>query len=70
MESEKSFRLRELAEIFLVPHDKIRPDERLSLGGALGPNPFNIKHTNGGPYKAPLPVPEKRPALDLAKTED
>ncbi|MDJ0614401.1 MAG: D-alanyl-D-alanine carboxypeptidase family protein [Rhizobiaceae bacterium] len=69
-QKEKQPSLKEQAKIFLVPHNKVRPDELLSLGGALGPNPFNIKHSDGGPYKAPLPVPEKRPALDLAKTEE
>jgi len=69
-QKEPALSLRELAQIYLVPHQDLRPAISLKLGGATGPNPFRIKHTNGGPYKAPIPVPEKRPALDLATTEE
>ena len=62
--------LRELAQLYLVPHDSLRSEEFLKLGGGIGPNPFGIKHTDGGPYKAPIPVPEKRPGLDLAEAEE
>ena len=62
--------LRELAQLYLVPHNTLRPEEVLKLGGGIGPNPFGVKHTDGGPYKAPIPVPEKRPGLDLAEAEE
>ncbi len=62
--------LRELAQLYLVPRKDLKGDEVLKLGGAVGPNPFGIKHTDGGPYKAPIPVPEKRPTLDLVKVEE
>lgn len=62
--------IRELAAIYLKPVQKLRKDVRVSLGGGTGPNPFGIRHTDGGPYRAPIPVPELRPALDLEKSEE
>ncbi len=61
---------RELARIYFQPRSDLRKDLALSLAGATGPNPFAIKHTNGGVYQPPVPVPQKRPALDLAQAEE
>ena len=51
----------ELAEIYLKPIAQVRAQEKLSLGGATGPNPFGIKHTKGGRYIAPTPLPKTKP---------
>ena len=60
----------ELAEIYMQPRQKIGPDVVVKLGGGVGPNPNGIKHTNGGPYVPPTPVPEKKPGLDLQASSE
>ena len=60
----QSLSLRELSEIYLKPVSDLREDVRIQLGGGTGPNPNGIKHTQGGNYEPPIPVPIKRPALD------
>jgi len=62
--------LAELAEIYMTPRQKIGEDVRVTLGGGVGPNPNGIKHTDGGPYVAPTPVPTKKPALDLQASSE
>lgn len=62
--------IAELAEIYMTPRQKTGEDVRITLGGGVGPNPNGIKHTNGGPYVAPTPVPEKKPALDLQASSE
>ena len=63
-DEEQSLSLRELSEIYLKPVSDLREDVRIQLGGGTGPNPNGIKHTQGGNYEPPIPVPIKRPALD------
>jgi len=60
----------ELAEIYMTSRTKVFPDVSLTLGGGVGPNPNGIKHTNGGPYVPPIPVPEKSPGLDLQASKE
>ncbi|MEM9331890.1 MAG: D-alanyl-D-alanine carboxypeptidase family protein [Pseudomonadota bacterium] len=62
--------LKSRAQKLLKPRKKLRKDVRISLGGAIGANPFGIKHTNGGKYKPPIPVPQRRPALDLSQVQE
>lgn len=69
-DADKPRSLKELSKIYLVPHGNLRKDVRLALAGGTGPNPFGIRHTNGGVYKAPIPVPQKRPALDLVDAQE
>ncbi len=57
---------RELEAVYLSPRKRPRDDVEVTLGGATGPNPNGIKHTDGGVYVAPTPVPVKKPSLDLA----
>lgn len=56
---------KEQSEIYFQPVENLRDDVRIQLGGGVGPNPFGIKHTQGNVYEPPIPVPIKRPALDL-----
>ncbi len=65
-----SFTLRQMSEIYLQPVANIREDLRIELGGGTGPNPHGIKHTQGGIYQPPIPVPIKRPALDLEPAKE
>lgn len=62
--------LKQRAKQLLKPRKDLRKDVAIKLGGGVGPNPFGIKHTNGGVYKSPIPVPQKRPALDLSEAQD
>ncbi|MEL7429064.1 MAG: D-alanyl-D-alanine carboxypeptidase family protein [Pseudomonadota bacterium] len=62
--------LSELADLYLQPVSDPGEEQSLSLGGATGPNPFGILHTNGGRYVAPIPVPDPNPALDLKKPDE
>ncbi len=62
---DKVLSLRAQSKLYLVPVSNSRADVRINLGGATGPNPRGYKHTRGGQYQAPIPVPIKRPALDL-----
>lgn len=55
---------RELAQLYYSPASNLREDVRINLGGATGLNPHGIKHTDGGVYVAPIPVPIQRPAPD------
>lgn len=63
-EQDTQLSIKELAQKYLQPVENLREDVRIQLGGGTGPNPHGIKHTQGGNYKAPIPVPIKRPALD------
>ncbi len=54
-----------MSKIYFKPVKGLRADVRITLGGGIGLNPHGIKHTQGEIYKAPIPVPIKRPALDL-----
>ena len=67
---EKALSLKELSNIYLVPVKNRRADVRINLGGGTGPNPHGFKHTNGNLYQAPIPVPIKRPALDLETSKE
>jgi len=58
--------LKEQSKLYFQPAANLRDDVRIQLGGGDGPNPFGIKHTQGDVYQPPIPVPIKRPALDLA----
>jgi len=69
-EEDRPPTLRELAKTYFAPRTDLRQDVVLSLNGGIGPNPFGIKHTNGGVYQPPIPVPVKRPDLDLARAEE
>ncbi|MGI9350818.1 MAG: D-alanyl-D-alanine carboxypeptidase family protein [Rhizobiaceae bacterium] len=62
--------LRQRAKLFLKPRKNLRKDVRIAMGGGVGPNPFGIKHTNGSVYQSPIPVPQKRPVLDLEQTRE
>jgi hypothetical protein len=62
--------LKQLSQKYLIPVGKLRADVRLNLGGGIGPNPHGLKHTEGNVYKAPIPVPIKRPALDLESSKE
>jgi len=62
--------LRDLAEIYMTPRQKIAEDVRVELGGGVGPNPNGIKHTDGGPYVPPIPVPTPKPGLDLQASKE
>jgi len=62
---EKTLSAKELSKIYFRPVKNLRDDVRIALGGGTGLNPHGIKHTDGGEYQAPIPVPIKRPALDL-----
>ena len=62
--------LKEKAKLYLKPRSDLRADVRVSLGGGVGPNPFGLKHTGGSKYKPQIPVPQKRPALDLKASEE
>jgi len=62
---EATLSASELSKIYFKPVQNLRKDVRIALGGGTGLNPHGIKHTDGGDYQAPIPVPIKRPALDL-----
>ena len=62
--------LRQKAKNLLKPRKDLRKDVRIAMGGGTGPNPFGIKHTNGSVYKSPIPIPQKRPVLDLEQTQE
>ncbi|MEM8652921.1 MAG: D-alanyl-D-alanine carboxypeptidase family protein [Pseudomonadota bacterium] len=68
--SEKPQNLKKLAAVYFKPVKILRKEERIALGGAFGPNPNSIKHTDGSIYKPTIPVPTKRPALDLAEAKE
>lgn len=62
--------LKQQAKLYFAPVDNLREDVQLKQGNATGLNPNGIKHTNGEKYLPPIPVPIKRPLLDLnASTE-
>ncbi len=61
---------RQLAALYFEPAEFLRKDIRIRLGGGTGPNPHGLKHTNGDVYQPPIPVPIKRPALDLNHTSE
>lgn len=67
---KKQLSLKQLSKKYLKPVGKLRADVRVNLGGGVGPNPHGLKHTKGGVYKAPIPVPIKRPALDLNSAKE
>ena len=67
---DQSLSVRELAAIYLQPIQKLRADVRINLGGGTGLNPHGIQHTDGNIYQAPIPVPIKRPALDLNSSKE
>lgn len=67
---EKALSAKELAQLYFGPVVNLRADVRIQLGGGVGPNPHGIKHTQGGIYQAPIPVPIKRPALDLKTAKE
>ena len=64
-EQETTLSLKEQSDLYLNQVANPRADVRIQLGGGVGPNPHGIKHTQGDVYEAPIPVPIKRPALDL-----
>ena len=63
--NEPRLSLKEQAKIYFNAVKNLRADVRINLGGGVGPNPHGLKHTGGGVYEPPIPVPIKRPALDL-----
>lgn len=67
---DQQLTLKQLSKKYLIPVGKLRADVRLNLGGGTGPNPHGLKHTEGNIYKAPIPVPIKRPALDLESSKE
>lgn len=62
--------LKEQSKLYFQPVSNLRDDVRIKLGGGVGPNPFGIRHTKGDVYQPPIPVPIKRPALDLAVSKE
>ena len=62
--------LKERAKKHLQPRKDLRADVKVALGGAVGPNPFKVQHTNGGIYKPGIPIPQKRPALDSKQSQE
>ncbi len=66
----KPVSFKELSKIYFAPVKNLRADVRINLGGGTGLNPYGIKHTNGDIYQAPIPVPIKRPALDLKPSRE
>lgn len=64
-EVDKPLTKKQLAAIYFAPVTNLRKDVTIQLGGGIGPNPYGLKHTNGTVYQAPIPVPIKRPPLDL-----
>lgn len=68
-ENEKKS-LKELSQLYLNPVSKIKDDVVIKLGNGTGLNPHGIKHTQGGNYEAAIPVPIKRPALDLETSKE
>ncbi len=67
---DQQLTLKQLSKKYLIPVGKLRADVLLNLGGGIGPNPHGLKHTEGNIYKAPIPVPIKRPALDLESSKE
>ena len=61
---------REQAALYFMPAKKLRADVPVTLGGGVGINPHGIKHTDGDVYQPPIPVPLKRPTLDLKASTD
>ncbi len=62
--TDQPLTLRQKAKLYLKPRSDLRADVRVHLGGGIGPNPFGLKHTNGGVYKSQIPVPQQLPTLD------
>lgn len=62
VEEKREPGLLELEHVYLQPRKRARDDVEITLGGALGPNPNGIRHTNGGKYVPPIPVPTKNPS--------
>ncbi len=58
---EKPPSLGELEALYLTPRKRVGEDQVIVLGGGIGPNPNNLKHTNGGPAKPVTPIPQKKP---------
>jgi len=66
--TRRALNLRDKARRYLKAHKDLRPDERIRLGQAFGPNPFGLRVSNGSVYQPPIPLPTPRPRLDLAQS--
>lgn len=62
--------LKQRAKELLKPRKDLRKPVRIRLGAGAGPDPFGITQSFGGIPDANLPIPQKRPALDLAETQE
>ena len=60
-EKAKPLSIGKMEKLYLSPRKRVGEDVRIRLGGGLGPNPHGLRHTDGGPAKPVLPVPQKRP---------